>query len=92
MTISDTEEFKHSTSVIFGEGSANDQYCSQANVNNHRKLKARLKSSIESGTDTLLQEQVLLSSCLKMLFLKSMHFNHSRPLCRMKQVQRGLIQ
>ena len=51
MTISDTEEFKHSTSVIFGEGSANEQYCSQANVNNHRKLKARLKSSVESGTD-----------------------------------------
>ena len=51
MTISNTEEFKHSTSVIFRESSAVKQYCSQANVNNHRKLKARLKSSIESGTD-----------------------------------------
>ena len=37
--------------LIFGEGSANEQYCSQANVNNYRKLKARLKSSVESGTD-----------------------------------------
>ena len=50
MTIPDTEEFKHLTSYIFGDGSPTQQYCSQANVNTHRKLKAKLKSSIESGT------------------------------------------
>ena len=50
MTIPDTEEFKHLASYIFGDGSPTQQYCSQANVNTHRKLKAKLKSSIESGT------------------------------------------
>ena len=51
MTIPDTEEFKHLTSNIFGDGSPIQLYCSQAKVNTHRKLKAKLKSSIESGTD-----------------------------------------
>jgi hypothetical protein len=36
---------------FFGKGSPIQLYCSQANVNTHHKLKAKLKSSIESGTD-----------------------------------------
>ena len=51
MTLSDTEEFKHAISVLSEESSATEQYCSQASVNNHRKFKAKLKSSIENGTD-----------------------------------------
>ena len=50
MTIPDTEEFKYLTSNIFGDGSPTQLYCSQAKVNTHRKLKAKLKRSIESGT------------------------------------------
>ena len=51
MTIPDTEEFKHLASYIFGDGSPTQLYCSQAKVNTHRKLKAKLKSCIESCTD-----------------------------------------
>ena len=51
MTISDADEFTHAISVLVGETSATEQYCRQAGVINHRKFRAKLKDSIDNGTD-----------------------------------------